>query len=110
MEAAGSVDWEDLAQDQGGETMKEQINPFAIAQKQLDRAAVTLGLDEATHTLLRWPMREYAFMVPLRLDDGSTKVFRGYRVQYNTARGPAKGGCAGIRTRVWTLCEPWRHG
>ncbi|ROR01671.1 Glu/Leu/Phe/Val family dehydrogenase [Desulfosoma caldarium] len=72
--------------------MKEQINPFAIAQRQLDRAAETLGLDEATHELLRWPMREYAFMMPVRMDDGSTKVFRGYRVQYNTARGPAKGG------------------
>lgn len=72
--------------------MKDQLNPFVMAQKQLDKAAEKLGLDEATHELLRWPMREYTFLMPVRMDDGSTKVFRGFRVQYNTARGPAKGG------------------
>ncbi|MEJ5348441.1 MAG: Glu/Leu/Phe/Val dehydrogenase [Desulfosoma sp.] len=72
--------------------MKEQLNPFAIAQRQLDKAAEKLGLDEATHEFLRWPMREYAFTMPVRMDDGSTRIFRGFRVQYNIARGPAKGG------------------
>ncbi|MBW1722309.1 MAG: Glu/Leu/Phe/Val dehydrogenase [Deltaproteobacteria bacterium] len=72
--------------------MNEKLNPFKIAQQQLDDAAEKLGLDAATHELLRWPMRELHFTMPVRMDDGSTKVFHGFRVQYNTARGPAKGG------------------
>jgi glutamate dehydrogenase (NAD(P)+) len=67
-------------------------NSFAIAQTQFDGAAEILGLDEATRDLLRHPMREHAFAIPIRLDDGKTKVFRGFRVQHNDARGPCKGG------------------
>ena len=72
--------------------MPEELNPFKIAQKQLDEAAELLGLDEATHEILRWPRREYHFTIPVRMDDGSVKVFHGFRVQYNDARGPCKGG------------------
>ncbi len=68
------------------------LNPFAIAQQQLDEAAERLGLDKGTHEFLRWPMREYHFTVPLKMDNGTTRVFKGYRVQYNNARGPTKGG------------------
>lgn len=68
------------------------LNPFAIAQQQLDEAAAKLGLDAATHELLRWPMREFHFTIPLKMDSGATRVFRGFRVQYNNARGPTKGG------------------
>lgn len=68
------------------------LNPFEIAQKQLDEAAEKLGLDKATHELLRWPQREFRVTLPVRMDDGSTKVFQGYRVQYNSSRGPTKGG------------------
>ena len=67
-------------------------NSFSIAQTQFDGAAKILGLDEATCDLLRQPMREHAFAIPIRLDDGKTKVFRGFRVQHNDARGPCKGG------------------
>ncbi len=67
-------------------------NPFAIAQAQFDEAAETLGLEPAMRELLRWPMREYKFTIPVKMDDGSTQVFHGYRVQYNDARGPCKGG------------------
>ena len=67
-------------------------NSFAIAQTQFDGAAEILGLDEATCDLLRQPMREHAFAIPIRMDDGRTKVFRGFRVQHNAARGPCKGG------------------
>ncbi len=67
-------------------------NSFAIAQKQFDGAADILGLDEATRDLLRSPMREYSFAIPIHLDDGGSKVFRGFRVQHNDARGPCKGG------------------
>lgn len=69
-----------------------EMNPFKIAQMQLDEAAAKLGLDAATHELLRWPMREYRFTIPLRMDNGETRIFHGYRVQYNNARGPNKGG------------------
>ena len=72
--------------------MKENLNPFAIAQAQLDEAAKVLQLDPDMHAFLREPMREFHFSIPVRMDDGSTKTFRGFRVQYNDARGPAKGG------------------
>jgi glutamate dehydrogenase len=67
-------------------------NPFEIAQSQFDRIADMLELDEATRELLRAPLREYQFSIPVKLKDGSTKIFRGFRVQHNDARGPAKGG------------------
>ena len=69
-----------------------ELNPFAIAQKQLDTAAAKLGLDAATHELLRWPQKELIVTIPVAMDDGTVKIFRGYRVQYNSARGPNKGG------------------
>jgi len=72
--------------------MLEELNPFAIAQKQLDQAAEIMGLDPATHELLRWPLREFHVTLPVRMEDGTTKVFHGFRVQYNDARGPTKGG------------------
>ncbi|GKT10195.1 Glu/Leu/Phe/Val dehydrogenase [Desulforhabdus sp. TSK] len=72
--------------------MDERFNPFAIAQQQLDRVAEKLGLDPALHELLRWPMQEIQVTLPVRMDNGSTQIFHAFRVQYNTARGPAKGG------------------
>jgi len=70
----------------------ESYNPFAMAQAQFDKVADQLELDQATRELLRVPYREYSFAIPVKMDDGSTRVFRGYRVQHNDARGPAKGG------------------
>jgi glutamate dehydrogenase (NAD(P)+) len=67
-------------------------NPFAIAQAQLDEAAGLLNLDPDLHELLRQPMAEHHVRIPVRMDDGRVKVFSGYRVQYNNARGPCKGG------------------
>ena len=72
--------------------MKDGLNPFSIAQKQLDDAAEKLGLDNPTHEFLRWPMQELKFTIPVKMDYGATKIFHGFRIQYNTARGPAKGG------------------
>ena len=69
-----------------------QENGFDIARAQLDRVADRLGLDTATRDLLRSPMREYHFTIPIRMDDGTRRVFRGLRVQHNDARGPFKGG------------------
>jgi glutamate dehydrogenase (NAD(P)+) len=72
--------------------MSENLNPFAIAQAQLDEAAKVLGLDRDMHAFLRQPQREFHFTIPVKMDDGSTKTFQGFRVQYSDARGPAKGG------------------
>jgi len=72
--------------------MPEELNPFEIAQRQLDEAAKVLQLDPGIHALLREPMRELHVTFPVRMDDGSVKAFKGFRVQYNDARGPAKGG------------------
>jgi glutamate dehydrogenase (NAD(P)+) len=67
-------------------------NPFVTAQKQFDHAADLLELDPGTRDFLRYPMREYQFSIPVRMDDGTVKVFRGFRVLHNDARGPGKGG------------------
>ena len=68
------------------------LNPFAIAQYQFDTAAQLLNLDSRLRAVLREPVRELHVSLPLRMDDGDVKVFKGFRVQYNDARGPAKGG------------------
>jgi glutamate dehydrogenase (NAD(P)+) len=70
----------------------KSFNAFKMAQQQFDGVADKLDLDQATRDLLRNPLREYHFLIPIRMDDGSVKVFQGYRVQHNDARGPAKGG------------------
>ena len=72
--------------------MPEGLSLFQMAQQQVDAAAVEAGLDEATHELLRWPLRELHVTLPVRMDNGTTQVFHGFRVQYNDARGPGKGG------------------
>jgi len=68
------------------------LNPFEISQRQLDKAAETLKLDPQVHALLREPMRTLEVHFPVRMDDGTVKTFTGFRVQYNDARGPTKGG------------------
>jgi glutamate dehydrogenase (NAD(P)+) len=71
--------------------MAEQ-NPFENARKQLKKCADIMELDEGIHEILRNPMREMHVSLPIRMDDGSIKVFQGFRVQYNDAKGPTKGG------------------
>ncbi len=68
------------------------FNPFQMAQQQFDSVANDLGLDQATRDLLRFPDKEFHFNIPIRMDDGSYRVFKGFRVQHNDARGPNKGG------------------
>ncbi len=72
--------------------MAGPINAFEMAQKQFDGVAKELGLDSQVAEVLRWPMREYTFRIPVRMDDGTLRLFQGYRVQHNDARGPNKGG------------------
>ncbi len=68
------------------------FNPFTMAQTQFDKIADRIGLDDGTRALLRSPLREYAFSIPVHMDDGNVQIFRGFRVQHNDARGPCKGG------------------
>jgi len=68
------------------------FNAFEMAQTQFDKIAGLLNLDPGTRDLLRWPLREYHFSIPVHMDDGAVQVFRGFRVQHNDARGPGKGG------------------
>ena len=72
--------------------MAPKMNPFHIAQRQLATAAEVMGLDQVTHEFLRWPMREFHVHFPVKMDDGTTRIFEGFRIQYNDARGPTKGG------------------
>ena len=67
-------------------------NPFENALEQLRIAAEYLKLDEGIHQILASPKRQLTVSLPVKMDDGKTKVFTGYRVQYNDARGPFKGG------------------
>ena len=71
---------------------KEMRNSFVMAQIQFDRTAEWLGLDLPTRDLLRSPLKEHQFLIPLRMDDGTVRIFRGFRVLHNDARGPGKGG------------------
>ncbi|MDD5312031.1 MAG: Glu/Leu/Phe/Val dehydrogenase [Dehalococcoidia bacterium] len=68
------------------------INPFEIVQRQVDKCARILKLDPDVTEILKSPMRELHLSLPVRMDNGSVKLFHGYRVQYNDAKGPTKGG------------------
>ncbi len=72
--------------------MASLTNAFEMAQKQFDHVAELLNLDPPVREYLRMPLREFHFRIPVRMDDGSMRVFQGYRVQHNDARGPCKGG------------------
>ncbi|MCA1629302.1 MAG: Glu/Leu/Phe/Val dehydrogenase [Acidobacteria bacterium] len=70
----------------------EELNPFKIAVEQFNRAADCLELDESIRQILQHPKRQLIVSIPVKMDGGEVKVFEGYRVQHNIARGPAKGG------------------
>jgi len=70
----------------------ENLNPFEIAKEQFNMAADLIGLDESLRAVLINPKRKLIVSIPVKMDNGSVRVFEGYRVQHNVARGPAKGG------------------
>jgi len=74
------------------ENMAAQINPWEVAQRQFDLAAERLDLEDGMRRVLREPRRELTVHFPVHMDDGSVRVFTGFRVQHNLGRGPAKGG------------------
>lgn len=71
---------------------REDLNPYRISQIQFDIAAEHLKLDQGLRQVLRTPKRILEVSIPTKMDNGQIKVFTGYRVQHNLARGPAKGG------------------
>ncbi|MGB9699190.1 MAG: Glu/Leu/Phe/Val family dehydrogenase [Thermodesulfobacteriota bacterium] len=71
---------------------KKRINPLDVAMKQLEIAAAQLNLDPGICAKMKHTRRELTVHFPVKMEDGSIKVFTGYRVQHNLARGPAKGG------------------
>ena len=73
-------------------TTSEDLNPFRIALRQFETAAEKLKLDSGLREVLRSPRRALTLSLPIRMDDGTLKVFQGFRVQHNNARGPCKGG------------------
>ena len=70
----------------------EDLNPFRIAMRQFDTAAEKCGLDAGLRDVLRRPRRALSLSLPVKMDDGSIRVFEGFRVQHSNARGPCKGG------------------
>jgi glutamate dehydrogenase (NAD(P)+) len=77
---------------QTGTQKVAENNPYEIVRRQITKCAEILKLDPQVTALLMNPLRELHVSLPVRMDDGSVKVFQGYRVQYNDARGPGKGG------------------
>jgi len=73
-------------------SISSNFNPFEMAQKQFDAVAEKLGLSTGMRDLLREPTRVTIATIAVKMDDGSTKIFKGFRVRHSTARGPAKGG------------------
>ena len=71
---------------------KEDLNPFRIAMRQFDTAAEKLSLEPGLREVLRRPRRALSLALPVKMDDGTIRVFEGFRVQHNSARGPCKGG------------------
>ncbi|MDQ0062287.1 Glu/Leu/Phe/Val family dehydrogenase [Paenibacillus harenae] len=71
---------------------EETLNPYKIAQQQVDAAAALLQLPEHVTNILKHPKRVLSVSFPVRMDDGSIRVFEGYRSQHNDAIGPTKGG------------------
>jgi len=67
-------------------------NPFENAQAQFDKVAEMLNVEPGTRALLREPLQEMHFSIPVKMDDGTVKVFKAFRIKHNDARGPAKGG------------------
>lgn len=70
----------------------QKVNPFANAMEQLDKAGKFLRDESVKLEMLRQPQRIVNVNIPVQMDDGRVKIFQGYRVQYNNARGPYKGG------------------
>ena len=72
--------------------MEKAYNPYENMLSVLESAARMLGLEEDDYVTIKYPERELKVSIPVKMDDGSLKVFEGYRVQHSSLRGPCKGG------------------
>jgi glutamate dehydrogenase/leucine dehydrogenase len=72
--------------------MKNKYEPYEQVVKMIDDTASTMGLHESDYIALKYPERELAVAIPIKMDDGTIRVFRGYRVHHSTLKGPCKGG------------------
>lgn len=72
--------------------MSQKYNPYENMLEVVSNAADILGYAPSDYEAIKYPERELKVAIPVRMDDGSVKVFEGYRVQHSTSRGPAKGG------------------
>jgi glutamate dehydrogenase (NAD(P)+) len=87
--------------------VNSQLNPLENAERQFDEAAARLKLDPGVMNMLKRPRRATIQWLPVMMDDGTIRMFEGFRVQHNIARGPAKGGirftptCRSGRSRRW---------
>jgi glutamate dehydrogenase (NAD(P)+) len=75
-----------------GAEMSNQYEPYEQVIKMIDDTASTMGLHENDYIALKYPERELAVSIPIKMDDGSIRVFKGYRVHHSTLKGPCKGG------------------
>lgn len=74
------------------EMVIEEYNPWEMALEQFDHAAQYLDLKQGIYEMMRYPKRELTVNFPVKMDDGSVRIFTGYRVHHSTVRGPTKGG------------------
>lgn len=89
---------------------EKKYNPYDNMLSVLKQSAEALGLSYEDYATLCYPERELKVSIPIRMDDGSIKVFEGYRVQHSSARGPCKGGTASIKIPTWTRLRLLLHG
>lgn len=88
----------------------ENLNVFLSTQVVIEQALKRLGYSDEMFDLLREPLRLLTVRIPVRMDDGNTKVFTGYRAQHNDAVGPTKGESVFIRMLMKMKLKRFRYG
>src|SRR5579863_7669543 len=73
-------------------SLEHELNPYEAAEARFEEAAKKLGLSQDLYRYLQYPNKEITVYIPVKMDDGRTEVFIGYRVQHSLVRGPGKGG------------------
>lgn len=72
--------------------MSKKYEPYGQVITTVDETAKVMELEESQYVTLKHPERELTVSLPVKMDDGSVKVFKGYRVQHSALKGPCKGG------------------
>ena len=90
--------------------MAENTNAFSIAQAQFDHVAGLLGLEPNVREQLRWPRREFHFRIPVRMDDGTIRVFTASACSTTMPAAPPRAASASTLPKPWIPCAPWPSG